>query len=64
MRKTKLLRNMLETLLVEIAITIIIIAIKIKFLNGIHKLYVATLLRTIICSSLKQLLQKNRYRRL
>ena len=50
-RKTKSSRNILRTLLVETAITRIIIAIKEKFLNGIHKLYVATLLRIIICSS-------------
>ena len=50
-RKVKLLRNMLGTLLVETAITIIIIAIKKKFLNGILKLSVAMLLRIFICSS-------------
>ena len=62
-RKVKLLRNMLGTLLVETAITIIIIAIKKKFLNGILKLSVAMLLRIFICSSWKQHLQKNRYKR-
>ena len=62
-RTIKVLRNMLGILWPEIAIIIIIIAIKKKFLNGIHKLYVATLLRIIIWSSWKQHLQKNRYKR-